>query len=80
MMSTDSARREGVFSDSAATLRQVEEVLCELGAGPSVHDTHLERIIQGIENRSADLQDLLELVLVTRGEILRVIDLVRERR
>jgi len=79
-MNTDDARRREIFSDSEATLRQVEGVLSDLDGDAASQSARIDRVVSGLERRPAGLRDLVEILMTTYSEIMRVIDSLRESR
>lgn len=79
-MNTDDARRRELFSDSEATLRQVEGVLSDLDGDAASQSARIDRVVSGLERRPAGLRDLVEILMATYSEIMRVIDSLRESR
>ncbi len=79
-MDTDDARRRSLFTDSEATLRQVEGVLSELGTAEPVDADRIDEVVSGFQRRPAGLRNLVEVLLTTYSEIMRVVDSLRESR
>lgn len=79
-MSADPVRRQGVLSDSEATLRQVQGVLHEIGATDPITMEQLERVVTTLERKPAGLKDLVRILMTTYAEIMNVIDSLRRSR
>jgi chemotaxis regulatin CheY-phosphate phosphatase CheZ len=79
MAAADAARRKELFSDSEATLRQVQGVLADFGA-VSGNDDGSDECGHGGARRAAGLTDLVEILMTTYGEIMSVIDSLRKSR
>lgn len=79
-MSAEAARRQEVYSDSEATLRQVQGVLADLGAPGGAESDRVERVVSGLQGRNAGLKDLVQILMTTYGEIMNVIDSLRRSR
>ena len=79
-MSAGAARRKEVYSDSEATLRQVQGVLSELGPTSAPGADKVDRVVSGLEGRNHGLRDLVEILMTTYEEIMNVIESLRKSR
>ena len=79
-MSAGAARRKEIYSDSQATLRQVQGVLSELGSPVAPGADKVDRVVSGLQGKHHGLRDLVEILMTTYGEIMNVIDSLRKSR
>jgi hypothetical protein len=74
----DEASRNGTLSDTEATLRQVDSVLDDFESRNS--NGRLRDIMAGLDGRPAGLKDLIGILESAYGEVVGIIDSLRESR
>lgn len=79
-MPADAKDRDGVLSDTEATLRQVKGVLDELGTPDDDAFAQVEEVMTELEERPTGLQDLMQILTRTYAEIVEVIESLRKSR
>jgi hypothetical protein len=79
-MSVQAARRRDVLDDSEATLRQVEGVLSDFGTAEAAHEERVDKVMSGLQGKPAGLRELVKVLVQTYGEIMSVVDSLRNSR
>ena len=77
-MSASENARESTYSDTEATLRQVDEVLNDFEGGGS--RGKIQRVLDSMGERPTGLKDLVEILEAAYGEVVSIIDSLRKSR